>query len=446
MAVQETAIYNKTKWKVFICLLVGYSTYYLTRKSFTYTMPSLVRELDVQKSDLGVITSSYTISYGLSKFAGGVLCDKINARTLFVGGLVLSAVLNIAFGYSSSLWSFTIFWSVNGMAQGFGWPPCAKLLKAWFKPFEVGTLWSLLTAGCNLAASLSPLFTTYLITSHGWRSAFTIPGAVALCTSLVLYLFIYNDPSERGLAQASEEVSKQGRTITPAPEGLISSVLTSPFLWMISLGNLATSLIKFAIADWGQLFLMQDKGQTQYSAGLAMSMFEVGGFIGSITSGFFSDWLVLKYNNTSSSSPRIPLVLVYSIGLTASLHLLRTIKASEMIIYLLVFSIGCTAYGPFNMYGVLAIENAPPGLTSTTHAVVALAASSGGVMAGYPLSLIVKEYDWKTALLVLECAAIGAVTLLAFARNTSRHMVPAITDTSKTSKRDEDVLYSQKKK
>ena len=52
----------------------------------------------------------------------------------------------------------------------------------------------------------------------------------------------------------------------------------------------------------------------------------------------------------------------------------------QWLISALVFGIGFSLYTAINLYGVLAIENGPPGLTGTTHAIVALAANGKKTM------------------------------------------------------------------
>ena len=129
--------YNRVKWIVYISLFIGYSAYYFARKSYTFAMPSLLRELNLKKSQLGITSSGFAFCYGVSKFAGGVLSDRVSARELFVSGLLLSGIINIAIGFSSSVWLLTGLWSMNGLVQGCGWPPCTKLLKEWFEPTQV---------------------------------------------------------------------------------------------------------------------------------------------------------------------------------------------------------------------------------------------------------------------------------------------------------------------
>ena len=47
----------------------------------------------------------------------------------------------------------------------------------------------------------------------------------------------------------------------------------------------------------------------------------------------------------------------------------------QWLVSCLIFGTGFALYGSINTYGVLAMENGPPGLTGTSHAIVALAAN-----------------------------------------------------------------------
>lgn len=77
----------------------------------------------------GLITSSQTLAYAISKFISGVLSDQISARWLFSSGLLIVGAINVLFSQSSTVTAFTLLWFVNGLGQGFGWPPCGKVLR-----------------------------------------------------------------------------------------------------------------------------------------------------------------------------------------------------------------------------------------------------------------------------------------------------------------------------
>lgn len=45
-------------------------------------------------------------------------------------------------------------------------------------------------------------------------------------------------------------------------ESTLKEFLLSPYLWILSFGYLVVFGVKTACTDWGQLFLIQDKGQS----------------------------------------------------------------------------------------------------------------------------------------------------------------------------------------
>lgn len=82
----------------------------------------------------GMITSSQSLAYAISKFISGVLSDQISARWLFSVGLFLVGGINVLFSWSSSVAVFSALWFLNGLGQGLGWPPCGRVLRKVHNP------------------------------------------------------------------------------------------------------------------------------------------------------------------------------------------------------------------------------------------------------------------------------------------------------------------------
>lgn len=77
----------------------------------------------------GMITSSQSLAYAISKFISGVLSDQISARWLFSIGLCMVGGINVVFSWSSTVAVFSALWFLNGLGQGLGWPPCGRVLR-----------------------------------------------------------------------------------------------------------------------------------------------------------------------------------------------------------------------------------------------------------------------------------------------------------------------------
>jgi len=120
---QNSSIYSaefvKVRAGVFLSILLGYSCYYLTRNSLTFTAPAMVAtpNLGLDITSIGVITSIFPICYGCSKFVSGVVGDMLSPAIMLGGGLMATGVVNIAFGASSTLPLFCILWAMNGITS-----------------------------------------------------------------------------------------------------------------------------------------------------------------------------------------------------------------------------------------------------------------------------------------------------------------------------------------
>ena len=133
--------YRYWRIRILYSMYLGYAFYYFTRKSFTFITPLLISEMHISKTEIGLIASAFYITYGFSKFLSGILSDKSNARYFMSIGLIITGIANILFGFAHNATAFMIIWIMNGFFQGWGWPPCAKLLTHWYSKRERGRWW-----------------------------------------------------------------------------------------------------------------------------------------------------------------------------------------------------------------------------------------------------------------------------------------------------------------
>ncbi|XP_061754084.1 glucose-6-phosphate exchanger SLC37A4-like [Nerophis ophidion] len=432
--------YGYYRGTIFCCMFIGYMLYFFNRKTFSFVMPAVMDEISLDKDDLGLITSSQTMAYAISKFISGVLSDQISARWLFSIGLFVVGAINVVFSWSSTVNMFAVLWFVNGLGQGCGWPPCGKVLRKWFEPSQFGTWWSVLSCSMNMAGSLGPILVTVLLHYYDWRTILTMSGIFCAAFSLVTLLLVKNEPKDVGLPSlvvAAKKGAKRGIS-----ESTLSEFLLSPFLWVLSLGYLVVFGVKTAATDWGQLFLMQEKGQTALMGSTYMSALEVGGFLGSLASGFISDRAVARRGLGTHGNPRHGLLIVMMAGMYISMYLFRVtitpeipkeaplwvqvlhplsvlLGVSEREIWILSLGamFGFSSYGPIALFGVIASECAPPNFCGTSHAIVALMANVGAFVAGLPFSTVAKQHSWDMAFWVAEVLMAATTVLFFLVRN-----------------------------
>lgn len=111
-------------------VFIGYMGYYLVRNNITLSTPFIQNQLDLSKSDIGTITGSMLIAYGISKGAMSVISDKADPKKYMALGLILCALVNVLLGFSNSFYAYVGFVIALGVFQGMGgWVLLLSLLQ-----------------------------------------------------------------------------------------------------------------------------------------------------------------------------------------------------------------------------------------------------------------------------------------------------------------------------
>ncbi|NXF24991.1 G6PT1 protein, partial [Rhodinocichla rosea] len=394
--------YGRYRAAIFAAMFVGYTLYYFNRKTFSFVMPAVMAEVPLGKDDLGLITSSQSAAYAISKFISGVLSDQMSARWLFSSGLLMVGLVNVVFSWSSTVMAFAGLWFLNGLAQGLGWPPCGKILRKWFEPSQFGTWWAILSTSMNLAGGLGPILAALVSMNYDWRKTLSFSGFTCVVVSFVCLVLIKNEPADVGLPNI-EQGAKKGKKGSSSDNSTLTELLLSPYLWVLSTGYLVVFGVKTCCTDWGQLFLIQERGQSVLVGSSYMSALEIGGLVGSIAAGYLSDRAVAKVGLSSYGNPRHGLLLSMMAGMCVSMFLFRITVTGDSPKVSSWPSIG------------LALEGG--GLMTETRIVFFPVPKVGGFLAGLPFSTIAKHYSWATAFWVAEVTCIASTVAFFLLRN-----------------------------
>src|SRR6266550_8767476 len=93
-------LYPRFRWQIFESAFVAYATFYIVRNNFAPVSKEIGAALHYDKSMIGDILAGTAIAYGIGKFVMGYLADRSDARKYVAVGMLLTAVLNFAFGAS----------------------------------------------------------------------------------------------------------------------------------------------------------------------------------------------------------------------------------------------------------------------------------------------------------------------------------------------------------
>lgn len=416
--------YKFWRLRILVGMYLGYTVFYFTRKSLTFISPELLSQNLIDKSTLGLLGTLFYIVYGFSKFFSGILSDKCNPRYFMGVGLILTGIVNISFGYSSSITMFILLWVINGYFQGWGWAPCSKLLTFWYSKSERGTWWSIQSSSHNTGGMLIPIIASISIVAFGWRYGMVIPGVIAIVTGVVIMLILRDKPITLGLPSIGEwrkdklELEHE-RNSTPLPtkDILINYVFKNKIIWLLSASYIFVYIIRTAVNDWSNIYLSEYIGFNLLESNLVVSFFEIGGFIGTILAGWSSDFFF--------KGRRLLVTTVFTVGATAVVFLMYVFNVkSYFLLCCLLFFCGFFIFGPQLLVTIMAAEMSHKDSAGATVGFVSLFGYIGAALSGYPVAIVIEKFSWGGYFtILLGCGLISSLIIASIFTTKARGVI-----------------------
>lgn len=242
-------------------LYLSYVLYVYVRRSFSFAMPTVSETASLDKGQLGMILSSQSLAYAISKFTCGILADVISPNVLLSGGLIFSGLTAICFTTTTSAVMMSVIWFLNGLSQGPGWSAIAVSLKHLCAPEQFGTAWSVISTSMNVAGMVGPLLTTVLIAWSSWQQCIQLAGIISIAFGCVVFFLVRTESKKKNISTKPKAPEHKSSTI----EGDDLSrwqLLFLPGFFGVCLSMLATSVVQYGTLNWTQLYMIQEKGLT----------------------------------------------------------------------------------------------------------------------------------------------------------------------------------------
>ena len=186
--------FTRSQWRIFAgCFLCYFSTY-LTRLNLPAAMSSMMADLRLTGTQVGLLQTVFALVYAAGQLVNGSIVDHLSARRHILLGLGLSGVVNVLFGMSTQYWMLIALWTLNGAVQSMIWTPMIKLIAAWFK----GRRRAVVSFGITLTLIAGNLgawaLCGFVASAVNWRASFVIPGAWAVLAAVATGLLLRDQP------------------------------------------------------------------------------------------------------------------------------------------------------------------------------------------------------------------------------------------------------------
>lgn len=209
----------------------------------------------------------------------GLLLDRFPPRRILLPAIVVFAVAMASLsGLGPSMHRFFATYFVLGLvANGTAQFAYTRTVLTWFDRRR-GLALAVVLTGSGAGSLVIPPLTQWMISAHGWRSAYLMLGCIALLGLPLTALLVRNRP----------EHDIEHRARVSVPGATISEALTSSAFWI-----LAAIILLGAFSENGLITnlaaMLTEHGVSPVFAALALSARGGAGIVGRLAVGLFLD-------------------------------------------------------------------------------------------------------------------------------------------------------------
>lgn len=178
-----------------ILLLLGFTfgLVFFDRNAINILMPSIIGELGLTNTQVGLLGSGLSAAWAVSAYAIGAWSDRSGMRKPFL--LVSTLVFSLCSSLSGVVGSFAALLLVRivmGLAEGPFLPICFAIMNVESSPKRRGVNAGLMqnVFASLLGTTLAPIVLTWLSQEYGWRPAFYVTGIPGLVCALLIWKFV----------------------------------------------------------------------------------------------------------------------------------------------------------------------------------------------------------------------------------------------------------------
>lgn len=361
---------NIYPWVVVALLWVVALLNYMDRQMLSTMQQSMkVDIMELNKAEaFGALMAVFLWIYGFMSPVAGIIADRVNRKWLIVVSLFVWSAVTYLMGFASTFNQLYVLRATMGVSEALYIPSALSLIADWHKgrsrSLAIGIHMTGLYAGQAIGG-----FGATIAAAFSWHAAFHWFGIIGIAYSLILVLFLRENPRH------IKENKQEAKAAKIKKESFFSGlpiVLGNWYFWIILFYFAAPSLPGWATKNWLPTLFSGSLGIPMSEAGpISTITIAVSSFIGVIAGGILSDRWVAKnirgrvYTGAIGLGLTIPSLLLLGFG-----HSFISIVGAG-----LLFGIGfgifdannmpilcqfvsakyrATAYGIMNMTGVFA--------------------------------------------------------------------------------------------
>jgi sugar phosphate permease len=275
----------KRRWFIFAVGAIIFFLSQLYRTSNAILAPSLIRDLSLDSSGIGIVSAAFFYSFALTQIPIILFIDTTGPRKLMTTLSIIGIVGAIIFSLSQGLISALAGRLLLGIGMSCALMGSLKLLSDWFPPYLFATFSGVIMAVGTFGNMMSTTPLAMMVENWGWRMSFQGIAVFHIVATIAFYLIVRDRPCDCNHVNETSDSEAASPTLVN-----ISYLLKSKDYWLISIGTFVRYGTFAALqALWAGPLLLVVLKYSPLQAGNIILAMNIGLIIGSPLWGIVSD-------------------------------------------------------------------------------------------------------------------------------------------------------------
>ena len=272
-------------------LLVVFGSLGLARFGYAMVLPDMKESLGLGGTEAGAIATASLSGYLALSIIGGALASRYGPRVVIAVGLTLAGLGMILTGTANGFAVVLLSQLLAGIGSGASNIPVMGLIASWVAPHRLGVASGFMVGGSSLGLVIVGFITPRILSSNdedGWRICWYVFGCITLVLAVAAYVFLRNQPSERGEKRLGSVDDDSPPIRRPGPLEW-GKLYRSRTVWKLGLVYIAFG---FSYIIYMTFFKQQLQDEGGYTQGEAGTLYMIMGWVSFLCGplwGFISD-------------------------------------------------------------------------------------------------------------------------------------------------------------
>ncbi len=393
---------------------------YMDRVALSVAAKPIAAEFGLSPVAMGYLFSSFLWTYVICLIPIGLVVDRIGAKRVIGGGLLLWSAATAFTGLSWNFGSILTGRLLMGAGEATSYPGGGRVIRDWIPEGERGIVTTLFNSGSVAGPAIGAVLVGWLVSTFEWRAAFVVLGGVGLLW-LVVWLILFGPPERVSWLAASERDKilreRHGRALDQvhegAPQSSLSHILSCPAIYGLMLSQACIVYNAYLFLTWLPTYLQA----TLHLTTMATGMFTAIPYALTIVLGMSIAWLsdrLLTPTAVRSGGRRYFVVAMMVMGLVV----LAAPMVHDTVLLLAVMTLVLTAANTASAFNLTMVNDLAenPRDASRVMSLVVFGGNSCGLLAPIVTGYVVSAtggFDWafRIAAALLVGGAVLSITL-----------------------------------